>query len=129
MIGQNKLKIILPAVVVAAFGVAIITTFLSQPSNTPPPLPNPNGYDDFANAALISTGGILNISKATKAELSQFVTTNREALKLVRVGLTKESLFPIANLQNRTKEFTGINRLGSLLAAEGQLAELKGKNQ
>src|SRR4029077_9002226 len=108
--------------------VAVVLT-LRQPASAPPPLPQPNGYDDFLKASGLTAGDFSNYPVMTADELRPMVATNAEALRLVRIGLKRECRVPLTysatNFQAHIPDLAGIKRLAQLLAAEGRLAELK----
>jgi hypothetical protein len=60
------------------------------------PMPNPNGYDDFVKAEnlLRDRGTVTNASTATEQELAALVATNAEALRMARMGLSRECRMP-----------------------------------
>src|SRR5437867_3628759 len=77
--------------------VLLILTFLVlSTGRTPPspPLPNPNGYDDFLNAAALLTGDVGNASTSDHDSLRALVSTNSETLRLLRLGLTRDCSVP-----------------------------------
>ena len=59
-------------------------------------MPNPNGYDDFVKAGQLVTpiSGTNDYRKMSREELASVVSTNAEALKLVRIGLSHECRVP-----------------------------------
>src|SRR5439155_19023133 len=88
----------------------------------PAPLPNPNGYDDFVNAGRLVSKTSWNYRSLTRDELGALVAENAEALKLVRLGLTKECRVPIEYsqeyLERHLQELSSTKMLGVALAAE-----------
>jgi len=99
----------------------------SPPPVALPPLPDPNGYDDFIQAGKMRIGELDDLRTATEDELRSYVMTNTASLKLMRVGLRRECRVPLDfRLTNAT---TGIHAtlklLVVLLAAEGRFAELE----
>lgn len=109
-------------------------SFLIQP-NYPSPvnLPNPNGYDDLMKAAQMFVGELPECywSQSLDDECVEatkgFLKTNSEALKLVRLGLSRESRVPIVYTTNyfsqHASEYALLKRLAQNLAAEGKVAE------
>jgi len=99
---------------------------LSRPA-LPVPLPNPNGYDDFVQAAqfAVGNGGDLSLSQG---DLRELIVKNAEALRLVRQGLTRSCRvrvdFTAANFSPHMSDLAGMKRLVWLLVAEGRLAEM-----
>jgi hypothetical protein len=92
-----------------------------------PPLPNPNGYDDFLKAAALLTGDAGNASTLRHEALRALVSANSESLRLLRLGLTRQCAFPAAsamtNVSGMLSDLAAMKRLGQLLAAEGRLRE------
>src|SRR6267378_3950963 len=101
---------------------------LSRPP-PPAPLPNPNGYDDFVAAAKLLIGDPLYFDRTNALPLRSQVSSNAEALRLLRQGLTKKCRIPQAYSTNyipgRMTELLAAKRLAWLLEAEGKLAELE----
>src|SRR5712664_2888248 len=84
------------------FGLALGTVFLValglvafRPAPSPPPLPNPNGYDDFLAAEKLVVGDTSSLYDLKDEELKTIVEQNRAALQTVRQGLAKECQMPI----------------------------------
>src|SRR5206468_5163926 len=59
------------------------------------PLPNPNGYDDFLNAAKAIEGFPSEVPTDDPDALRAFVQKNQRALELVRVGLSRDCVVSI----------------------------------
>src|SRR6267143_1844967 len=84
-------------------GLALGTVFLIalglvvfRPAPPPsPPLPNPNGYDDFLAAEKLMVGDTSSLYEVKDEELRTVVGQNRAALQTVRQGLKKECQMPI----------------------------------
>ena len=100
-----------------------------QPTSTPVPLPNPNGYDDFVKAGSLISGVMTNRRTASLEELRVYLEQNQTALKLARTGLTRQSRVPLAYSQNDFTNYRNDNgqlfQLALALKAEGRLAELE----
>jgi hypothetical protein len=94
---------------------------------TPPPLPNPNGYDDLLRAGELVVGVPQDPEKAGAEELGQFVRENSQALKLARVGLSRECGVPLeyarAQIAAGMPRLDSLRKLARLFAAEGKVAE------
>jgi hypothetical protein len=94
-------------------------------------LPNPNGYDDFLQAAAALTGDIGNSSTLDHDGLRALVSTNAEALRLLRLGLTRNCSVPtdsaMTNVAGMVTDLPRLKSLARLLAEEGRLAELEGR--
>ena len=72
-------------------GVTVLAAamlFLSVLSGTKPgpPLPNPNGYEDFLQAGELFTAHVQNVSAMPREALRELVSSNAEPLRLLRVG-------------------------------------------
>ena len=104
--------------------VVVLGAFESAPSK---PLPNPNGYDDFVKAGTMLSGKASDYSTMTQTELVTLVGTNAEALKLLRVGLSRECRVPndySSRYINRVLfELSSQKELALTLCAEGRLGE------
>lgn len=122
----------------AVFLVLLAAAFLFI-KPTPPPikLPNPNGYDDLVKAGQMLSGDLPECywswsfwSRFEEPECYEetraFLNFNSEALKLARLGLSRESRTPItytrAYFSKHMSELASI-RLAQILKAEGNVAE------
>jgi hypothetical protein len=103
---------------------------LSQPAPAPPPLPQPNGYDDFVKAGGMVTDDTSGYGTMSEEELRAFVRKNAEALKLARAGLGRECRVPLdfsATNETYVRNLAIIKRLAFTLTAEGRLAEMENR--
>ncbi|SPE52507.1 putative Type II secretion system protein G (GspG) [Verrucomicrobia bacterium] len=98
-----------------------LTTFLVLLARPPaaPPLPKPNGYDDFLAAAAAWKGHIDDANPRDPAALRALVATNAQTLRCLRRGLDREFCLPFA-----ITNMSSISVLVQLLAAEGMAAGL-----
>jgi len=108
----------------------VVTVRLLAPGKTPAPvLPNPNGHDDFIQAGNALVGNAPDVKTATVEELRSYVMQNTNALKLVRLGLSKKCRVPVEFTMNyanrRLPELAALKQLAIALAAEGRLAKLE----
>jgi hypothetical protein len=95
--------------------------------------PQPNGYDDFSDAARLVGSmpiptGTLVVATATEAQLQIEIKASDEALKRARTGLEKRSQVPVdyrspASLPN----ISGLRGVSRTLEAEGRLYQLQGR--
>src|SRR2546427_8149839 len=119
-------------------GMVLLSLFASTliESSRPisrPPLPNPNGYDDFLNAQsqylqmAVYDG---DVTRASAEQLREYLAKNGEALKLIRQGLTKECRIPIEFSTNylSLRSLADVKKLVWLFKADGRLAELEHRN-
>jgi hypothetical protein len=121
---------------VAVFGLVVIVALLGarillpKPPE-PPPLPQPNGYDDFAKAGQMLSGEPRPYRQLTLAELQQLVSSNATAMQLVRQGLTKECRLPLKYsldyVSNRVEEVMSFRGISDTMLAEGRLAVLENR--
>lgn len=117
-------------VVALVVGVALFTSLKPRP---PVPLPNPNGYDSFVQAAALVSENVGDYRDFDLVTLRELVVSNSEPLRLLRLGLKQETVVPADYssadstnyLQKLTIALPGFKRLAFLLAAEGRLAELE----
>jgi hypothetical protein len=112
------------------FVLAALTALFLFVGRTPPrpPLPNPNGYDDFLKAAGLVTGDAGNFPTLSNDALRALVLTNSESLRLLRLGLTRKCAVPtdsaMTNAAGMLNELAAMKKLVQLLAAEGRLREM-----
>ena len=84
-----------PRILLLAFAfvaVAVLVVLLALTIGRSParlPLPNPNGYDDFLKASEMVTGNFRDFRELSRDSLDALVSTNAEALRLLRLGLTQ----------------------------------------
>jgi len=119
----------MPCALVTA--MVLIYALWPEPKIPPtPPLPSPNGYDDFVKAGTLLAAIDSDWRDLPFEELKTHVSTNQEPLKLVRLGLTRECAVPTEESttywQAHVPEMTSILSLSQLLAAEARLAETAG---
>jgi len=118
-----------------AFVTALVLVYALWPEpkvDPAPPLPSPNGYDDFVKAGKLLDPITSDYSKMPPEELRAYVGTNQEPLRLISLGLTRECRKPIeyskVYYQQHGKELSDIKRLTKLISAEGRLAEAEGRH-
>ena len=111
--------------------VGVLAVFLVYRPAPPPPLPVPNGYDDFLRAAKSLTGANYNIMWIDQDQLHALVATNSEALRLLRLGLSQRSSVPteaaMANFPTHWRDLFGLKSLAMLLWGEGRIAEAENR--
>jgi len=119
---------------IAAAALFAVGVFVFQPRQLPPaaPLPSPNGYDDFVKAGLLIATNNFDPYDLSVEELRELAPQYAEALRLVRIGLSRECRVP--SMSTQFTDTTHIKVLGSLkqlaqaLSAEGRLALLEHRN-
>jgi hypothetical protein len=127
-----RTRIGIVALAVAAGLVALTLAFILG-SLTPPrlPLPNPNGYDDFLAAGKLVAGRIADHPLFDRDRLRGVVATNKEALRLLRLGLTRQCSVPtdaaLTNVAGWSAELGRLKHLAHLLGDEGRWHELEGR--
>jgi hypothetical protein len=118
----------LAVVSVAALAVVMLLAITLTRPSPPAPLPNPNGYDDFLKAGTVVVGPVGDFPTLEHNTLRDLVSTNAEALRLLRLGLTRQCAVPagiaVTNMAGMMTDLAGMKRLVQLLAAEGRLHEL-----
>lgn len=118
---------------VVIFLLAMVTALFLSTGRIPPspPLPNPNGYDDFLKAAALMTGDVGNTSTLDHDGLRALVATNAESLRLVRLGLSRQCALPadsaMTNVAGLLADLAALKRLAQLLATEGRLREMENR--
>jgi len=120
--------ILLALAVVLVLAIITLMAFLYGRPTPFPPLPSPNGYDDFVQAGALLSGRIGDYRNLGHEELKALVAMNTNVLALVRLGLKKQCALPMQNyLTNTAAMSTDLpprKQSAQLLAAEGRLAEL-----
>ena len=101
--------------------MALLAFTLGRSPARPPPLPNPNGYDDFIKAGGAVLGDISDWPILDHDSLRDLVSTNAEPLRLLRLGLTRQSVMPMDSSLTNNARFLprGPVNLALLLAAGG----------
>jgi hypothetical protein len=97
---RTLLLTLLVASVLAVRGLVLFTTDLSP---TRSPLPSPNGYDDFVSASEAVRGTVGDFLTLDRAGLGGLVSANSEALRLLRVGLTRRCVVPMAGCERQRR--------------------------
>jgi hypothetical protein len=123
------------AIFILAFPFALFSFFffsrMADIPPAPPPLPNPNGYDDFVKAGkmLARDTGIFNETDLT--QVREIVSVNAAALVLAREGLGNQCRVPVkytaAFSSNHGGEMGSIKFLARAFIAEGRLAEMENR--
>src|ERR1700752_3024652 len=73
--------------IVATLGLVVLFEGRQRPL---PPLPNPNGYDDFLRASTAVTGPVGNFDTLDHDGLRKLVSANSEPLRVLRLGLSRD---------------------------------------
>src|SRR5438105_6081769 len=111
--------------VLALFALLVLST--GRPSLRLP-LAGPNGYDDFIKASGAIVDDVADWSALDHDGLLGLVSTNAEALRLLRLGLTRQCSLPtdsaMTNVGGMLNNLARLKRLAQLLAAEGRLREM-----
>src|SRR5207245_6778053 len=94
-----------------------------------PPLPSPNGNDDFVKAGQVLVGYPLYFNRTNVETLRAQVASNAEPLRLIRQGATKKCRISVpystTYIDRRTTELMSSKSLAWFLEAEARLAELE----
>ncbi len=124
-----KLRIVLPLALLILLGLGIITLSLGPRVPPAPPVPVPNGRDDFLAAAQCAVPLPDGWEKLDSPALRALVVSNAPALALVRTGLTHACLVPpIADgtkMEGHMKTLSNSKLLANIFAAEHRLALLE----
>jgi hypothetical protein len=112
---------------VLVLGLVCLLVFSVGQPPVRPPLPYPNGYNDFLQAGPLVTGKVSDYPTLNPDDLRAVVSTNAEALRLLRLGLTRQCLMPLdgglTNASGVISQLADMKHLAQLLAAEGRLME------
>jgi hypothetical protein len=127
MSAQTRLRLLVLGSVGALLVVVLLAIILGR-APVRPPLPNPNGYDDFLKAGAAVSGSVSDFPTLDHDSLRDLVATNAEALRLLRLGLTRQCSVPaevaMTNTAAMLNELSDMKRLVQLLAAQGRLREM-----
>src|SRR2546430_16724486 len=111
---ERRFKVLLGAALIVVVVLLVYELFHSNPPAPRPPPPNPDGYDDFVQAAQFAAGngGDLSLSQG---ELRELIVKNAEALRLVRQGLNRSCRvradFTSAKFSPHMNELDGMKKL------------------
>jgi hypothetical protein len=133
LVTMTQRRRFLPFLLLVGIGVLLVAVagvlLMTKQDNSAAALPNPNGYDDLLQAAKAVSK--IDTSGLDQEALRSLVASNAEALKLLRLGLSRRCAMSteavIGNFSNAGRELTGWRYLAKLLASEGQLAELENR--
>ena len=125
----HRFLVVLAAIIIL-FSVALIALTLGH---TPPrqPLPDPNGFDDFVKAGHVVSRSAWYSPDLDHDGLRALMSTNAEALRLLRVGLTRQCSVPtesvVTNFSEMMYDLRNMRRLAGLLVQEGRLKEMENR--
>lgn len=131
MTSWKKQLFLATAIVVVTVLAALI--FITPRTTPEEPLPNPNGYEDFAKAGALVSAGTSDWNSLSVEQLHQLVATNQPALELIRSGLTKECrvvpymITAATNNNDHMSELTNHKRAAHAFCAASRLALLEGR--
>lgn len=125
---NRPIKILLA---LAALGALFLGFYLLRPPPPLPPLPQPNGCDDFVKAGKLVEDGSIEYRTLSPEKLRSLVSSNATALRLIREGLKHECRVPTEfstnYINSRMLDLPLFKRLSYALVAEGRLAEMEGR--
>ncbi len=108
--------------------------FIASDFFTPPPLPplpNPNGYDDFVKATQMLDNNAGDYDTMNHDELRKAVSANAGALSLARSGLSNQCSVTVQSsqtyIENHLNQLAGLKALARAFIAEGKLAEMENR--
>ncbi len=130
---KPRRKLLTPILLGLVLLVVVLMVVAAQRTGSqfvPPPLPSPNGFDELQRAAQLLAPRTSFYAEMDEAELKRIVTTNQEALRIVRVALRESMAVPVdwtidpstgVGVQTRLNAVQNIRSLGRALAAEARL--------
>jgi hypothetical protein len=128
---DRKIKWLFGLIILANVIIVLVVALGMFEPAPPKPLPNPNGYDDFAKAGTMLSSNASDYSTMNQEQLGALVATNVEALKLVRLGLSRTCRVPndySTNYIDRVmSQLSPEKQLAINLCAEGKLALLQSR--
>ena len=130
MLRNPRIMLLALVFVVVLANVWLIAFTLGRPTARPP-LPSPNGYDDFLKAAALLTGDVYQLTNLNHDGLRALVATNAGTLRLLKLGLTRNCSVPtdsaMTNVPGMMSDLASLKSLARLLTDEGQLAEIENR--
>ncbi len=97
-----------------------------------PPLPNPNGYDDFVKAGEMVSTNSWYYDSTNLEQLRETTAANTEALALARAGLSNECRVPLqfskTYAENHISDLVSVRRVSQAFIAQGRLAEMQNRS-
>src|ERR1700677_2697324 len=128
---EKKIKWLFTLVVLANLIIVFVVVLGALQPAPPRPMPNPNGYDDFVKAGTMLADKTSDYSTMKQPELAALVATNADAIKLLRIGLSRECRLPddySSNYFDRVlSELADQRQLALNLCAEGRLASMQNR--
>ncbi len=112
--------------------IAVAFLFIKPSPSPTTKLPNPNGYDDLVKAGQMFVGDLPDcvwdkLDDECLEKTRTFLKANSEALKLARLGLSRDSRVPVqysqAYISKLLPELSAFRRLAQTLVVEGKVAE------
>jgi hypothetical protein len=98
---------------------------------TPPPLPNPNGYENLVKAGTMLADDTGDFNETNAAQVRKIVSINAAALSLARAGLSNQCRVPVQYSEffnsNHVSDVAPIKFLARAFIAEGRLAEMENR--
>jgi hypothetical protein len=130
MTKKTLTRVVVIAVVLTAVSLAALI-LISSKAPAAPPLPTPNGYDDFMKAGSLVAGLNDNAATMNLASLRTQVAANAEGLRVARQGFQRECRVPLQFttefMNSHVAMLANIKRLAQSFFAEGKLAEREGR--
>jgi hypothetical protein len=123
------------ALCILAFPFILFSIFffsrLADIPPTPPPLPNPNGYDDLMKAGEMVAVESGDYDAMNAAQLRELAGKNSAALARARSGFSNECRVPIRFSTNyldaHLEDLAGLKRVAQGFIAKGRLAEMESR--
>jgi hypothetical protein len=121
------------ALSILAFPFVLFSIFffsrLADIPPTPPPLPDPNGYENLVKAGTMLANDTGDFNETNVAQVRKIVSANAAALVLARVGLSNQCRVPVQYSEffnsNHVSDLAPIKFLARAFIAEGRLAEME----
>jgi hypothetical protein len=104
-------------------GVVAWLALFRSPGYVPPPLPDPNGFDDFVEARSLFASPAWNWDEVESTALKEMVAGQAQALSVMRQGFLKECRVPMSDSEEWLPALTGVKSLAQALCAEARLAQ------
>ncbi|WP_169974784.1 hypothetical protein [Tautonia rosea] len=129
---QRRMRWVFATLGIVSIGAIVLALAQQSGPPSPPPIPDPNGFDLLVRAGLMIEGSPPNegtIDEADPVELRVWVLANQDALELADEGLELPSGVPLSFTQAdaEMRELGTLRMLARLMLADAIVAQEEGR--